>query len=240
MYSYVIRMSLVCTRMSSVCHSYVIHMLVVCTRMSSVFHSYVLVCHPHVTRMYYYVIRMSLVCTRMSSVCHLYVLVCHPYVTCMYSYVICMSLVCGFTMNLFMVYCKKWRILINLTKTVLKNSREHQMQSIFKHEESWLRWVVLEQVNYYFPFCLYFLNEIVLAHFQKLFGRSNRVYSEKKGKMREGGCVKECFSLTCRLASRNFIIGIISIWTHSNSYFFFLYKMLEKHWWNTFLLYAVI
>ena len=34
MYSYVIRMSLVCTRMSSVCHSYV------------------LVCHPYVTRMW--------------------------------------------------------------------------------------------------------------------------------------------------------------------------------------------
>ena len=44
MYSYFIRMSLVCTRMSSVCHSYV------------------LLCHPHVAGMYSYVIRMSLVC----------------------------------------------------------------------------------------------------------------------------------------------------------------------------------
>ena len=44
MYTYVIRMSLVWTRMSSVCHSYV------------------LVCHLHVTRMYLHVIRMSLVC----------------------------------------------------------------------------------------------------------------------------------------------------------------------------------
>ena len=44
MYSFVIRMSLVCTRMSSVCHSYVF------------------VCHSYVTRMYLYVIRMSLVC----------------------------------------------------------------------------------------------------------------------------------------------------------------------------------
>ena len=88
MYSYVTRMSLVCTRISSVCPSYV------------------LVYHPYVTRMYSYAIRMSLVCTRMSSVflsyvpvCHSYVLVCHPYVTRMYSYVICMLLVCGFTMN---------------------------------------------------------------------------------------------------------------------------------------------
>ena len=44
MYSYVIRMSLVSTCTSSVCHSYV------------------LVCHPYVTGMYSYVIRMSLVC----------------------------------------------------------------------------------------------------------------------------------------------------------------------------------
>ena len=43
MYSYVIGMSLICTRISPVCHSHV------------------LVCHPCVTRMYSYVIRMSLV-----------------------------------------------------------------------------------------------------------------------------------------------------------------------------------
>ena len=86
MYFYVIRMSLVCTHMSSVCHSYV------------------LLCHPYVTRMYSYVIRISLVCTRMSSVWHSYVLVCHPYVTRMYAYVIRMSLACGFTINLFYYY----------------------------------------------------------------------------------------------------------------------------------------
>ena len=78
MYSYVIRVSLVCTRMSYVCHSYV------------------LVCHPYVTRIHSYVIRMSLVFTRMSSVCHSYVIrmslvcthmspVCNPYVTRMSS-----------------------------------------------------------------------------------------------------------------------------------------------------------
>ena len=78
-HSYVIRTSLVCTRMSSVCHSYVTRMPSVCysyvrTSMASLCHSYVLVCHPYVTRMYSYVIRMSLVCTRMSSVCHSYVI----------------------------------------------------------------------------------------------------------------------------------------------------------------------
>ena len=47
---YVIRMSLVCMRMSSLCHSYVL-----------LFYLYVLVCHPHNTRMYTYFIHMSLV-----------------------------------------------------------------------------------------------------------------------------------------------------------------------------------
>ena len=87
MQSYVIRMSLVSARISSVCHlyvlvchlcvtcmySYFIRMSLVCTRMSSVFHSYVLVCYAYVTRMYSYVIRMSLVCTSMSSLCQSYV-----------------------------------------------------------------------------------------------------------------------------------------------------------------------
>ena len=87
------------------CHSYVIRMSLVCTRVSFVSHSYVLVCHPCVTRMYSYVIRislicysyvirMSLVCTCMSFVCHWYILVCHSYVTGIYWYVIRMSLVC--------------------------------------------------------------------------------------------------------------------------------------------------
>ena len=79
-YSYFIRTSLICTRMSSVrMYSYVIRMLIVCTCMTSVCHSYVLVCHP-------YVICMSLVCTRMSSVCHSHVLLCHPYVIHMWFY----------------------------------------------------------------------------------------------------------------------------------------------------------
>ena len=51
-------------------YSYVIHMSLVCTRMLSVCHSYVLEYHPYVTRTYSYVIRMSLVCTRMPFACH--------------------------------------------------------------------------------------------------------------------------------------------------------------------------
>ena len=54
---------------------YSIRMSLVCTRMSSVYHSYVIVCHPYVTRMY-----------SMSSVCHSYALICHPYVTRMWFY----------------------------------------------------------------------------------------------------------------------------------------------------------
>ena len=64
LYSYVIRMSLVRTRIFSVCtrmmYSYVIRMSLACTCMSPVCHSYRLS----------YVTRMPLVCTRMSSVFH--------------------------------------------------------------------------------------------------------------------------------------------------------------------------
>ena len=59
--------------MSVACHLYitrmylhVIYMSLVCTRISPICHSYVLVCHPHITRMHTYVIRMLFVC-------HLYV-----------------------------------------------------------------------------------------------------------------------------------------------------------------------
>ena len=92
-------------RMSSICDLHIIRMLLVCSRMSFICHSYVLVCHPlchsyalvwhpYVIRMYSFVICMSLVCTRLSFVCHSYVLVCHSYVTSVYSYVIRMWLIC--------------------------------------------------------------------------------------------------------------------------------------------------
>ena len=91
---------LVCQPYFTRTYSYVIRMSPVCTRMPSACHSYVFVCHPYITSMYSYVIcmslvfisnviRMPLVCTCMSSVCH----------SCVYWYVIRMSLVCGFTMN---------------------------------------------------------------------------------------------------------------------------------------------
>ena len=91
--SYVIHMSLVCTRMPSISHLYVL----VCDPYFTPMYSYVirmtLVCHSYVTRMYSYVIRMALLCTCMSSVWHWYVVVCHSYATRMYSYVIRVSLV---------------------------------------------------------------------------------------------------------------------------------------------------
>ena len=75
MYSYIIRISLVCARILSVCHSYVIRMysyvpVVVCTRMSSVCHSYVVLSWSDL----------------MSSVCHSYIHACHLYVTCLWFY----------------------------------------------------------------------------------------------------------------------------------------------------------
>ena len=73
MYSYVVHMSLACTRMSFVCHSYTIRMSLTCTHMSlvctcimsTVFQSYILIYHPHVTRMSVAWTRMSVVWTRM-------------------------------------------------------------------------------------------------------------------------------------------------------------------------------
>ena len=105
MYSHAIRMSLMCTLISSICHSCVLlyHLYVtrlnsyvmVChpyvTRMSIVFHSHLLVCHPYVTRMYSCVIRMSLVCTR---ICNGMSSVCHSYVICVLLTFTCMSSVC--------------------------------------------------------------------------------------------------------------------------------------------------
>ena len=71
MYSHIIPLSLVGTRISFVCHwhvevcySYVTRIYLYVTRMS-------LVCHSYVTRMYSYVIRMLLV------VCHSCVLLCN-------------------------------------------------------------------------------------------------------------------------------------------------------------------
>ena len=53
-HSYTIRISFLCQSYVLVYHSYVILMSLVCTRMSSVCRSYVLACHPYVTRMCFY------------------------------------------------------------------------------------------------------------------------------------------------------------------------------------------
>ena len=107
---YVIRTSIVCTRMSLVCYSYVNHIFLYAIRMSLLCARilFVYTCMPFVCHLYIFVyIRMlsvshsyvlicngmSLVCTRMWSVCHSCVLLCHRYVTRMYSHVIRMSLV---------------------------------------------------------------------------------------------------------------------------------------------------
>ena len=90
-------MSFVCQSYVLICNPYVIRILLVCARMSFVCNSYVfvnhlcvLVCHSYVSRMFLYVIRMSLVCTRMSSACHVYTRRSLAY----HSNVIRMSLVC--------------------------------------------------------------------------------------------------------------------------------------------------
>ena len=69
-------------------------MSLVCSRMSSLCHSYVFVCHPFVTRMYSYVILLLLVCICMTSFYYSYFLACHTYVTRVYLYLILLLLVC--------------------------------------------------------------------------------------------------------------------------------------------------
>ena len=68
-------MPLLCQSHDIRMHSYVICMSLVCTRMSSIYYSY----DSHISR-------MSLEFTRMSPECHSYVFVCHPYVTCPWFY----------------------------------------------------------------------------------------------------------------------------------------------------------
>ena len=58
---------------SILCHPYIIRMSLVCTCMPSVCHSCLLTCHLYITRMHSDVIHLSFVCTRMLFVCHLYV-----------------------------------------------------------------------------------------------------------------------------------------------------------------------
>ena len=89
-----------------------------------------------------------------------------------------------------------------------KSCTQENVKFHIQHEESWLRWIVIEQVSYkqhYFP--LIFPERNCARILSKIFRRSNRdIFLENEGKIHEGGCVGEFFSLTFRLASRNFII----------------------------------
>ena len=95
------------------------------------------------------------------------------------------------------------------------------------------------------------MKEIALAHFQSLLGRSNRdAFWENEGKIHARGCVKEFFFQKlagwhhATLLQINFFTDIFhgfkvsfNSLTFSSGYFLFLYKMLEKQLWNSFLLY---
>ena len=76
-----------------------------------------------------------------------------------------------------------------------KNCTQENIKCHIQHEEIWLRWVVIEQVNYKKHYSAYiYLKEIVFAHFEILFGRSNRdAFGENEENIHEGGCVKEFF-----------------------------------------------
>ena len=86
-------MLFVYTHISSKRTRYAIRMSVVCTDMSSVCHLYVVMRYSYVFHMYWYVICISLVCTSMSSACRSYVIIYHTRVTRIYSHAIRMSLI---------------------------------------------------------------------------------------------------------------------------------------------------
>ena len=140
-HSQAIRVSVVCIRMSVLCHLHVL------TRMC-----------PYIICMYLYVIGMSFVYIRvlpilsqlrtcMSPVCHCYVLVCHPYVTPMHSYVICMPPLCGLTYENHDLCRIKWLILINSVFHFLQQHAKighlakydlHAIETLFE-KKSWRR-----------------------------------------------------------------------------------------------------
>ena len=52
-----------------------------------------------------------------------------------------------------------------------KNCTQENVKCHIQHEESWLRGIIIEQITSKTTCRLYFLEEIVLAHFQSLFWR---------------------------------------------------------------------
>ena len=76
-----------------------------------------------------------------------------------------------------------------------KNCTQENVKCHIQHEEIWLRWIVIEQINYKKHYSAYIsLKETVLPHFEILFGRSNcDAFWENEEKIHEGRCVKEFF-----------------------------------------------
>ena len=91
------------------------------------------------------------------------------------------------------------RCRLSKKKDILGIARNEKFQFIYlaktvnikchiQHEKSWLRWIIVEQVNYNFTsntnFNLCFLKKGVPAHFQSFFRKSNRdAFWENEGKI---------------------------------------------------------
>ena len=122
------------------------------------------------------------------------------------------------------------------------------------YEESWPKWIKITgklQVT----LRVYFLKKLCTNTFT-LFGRSNcDAFWENEGKYMIEDVWKSFFhelaswhlptELHYWLLPHGSFSGILSKWTPSNNYlrmgyFLFLYKILEKHLWNIFLLYVVV
>ena len=76
-----------------------------------------------------------------------------------------------------------------------KNRTQDNVKCHIKHDERWLRWIVIELVNYKWHYFSLILPERNFAHIiSKSLRESNcDVFWENEGKIHEGRCVKELF-----------------------------------------------
>ena len=91
---------------------------------------------------------------------------------------------------------KKDVLVIFIIKSVLQNVKCHNCTW---RKLTWMNrnWTGKLQIN---NFHSYFQREIVLSHFEVLFGRSNLdVFWENEGKIHDGGCLKELFFIKLKV-----------------------------------------
>ena len=75
---------------------------------------------------------------------------------------------------------------------IARNCTKENAKCHIQHEEKWLRWIVIEQVNYYF-LLIFFERNCARTLSKPLRKKYTCVFWENEGKMHKGGCVKVFF-----------------------------------------------